>query len=208
MVTYHDFVIKDGELIGKFEEMYQDCEDPWFQSEAKNFIYSKSRLCTAININKYRIKSLVEFGCGLGHTTNLIKSRTGIDVIGVDISETAILKAKHTFPEIKFEVNKIENIKDYQNYDAVLFAEVTFYVLHNLKNIFASMLKHLRGKYFLQNLVFYKGDSQQFGREAFTTFDEFIEYCPLRLLEYSEHYNADVDNNSIEASSIFLIDYK
>ena len=29
---YQDYVIKDGKLVGQFEEMYQNFEDPWEQS--------------------------------------------------------------------------------------------------------------------------------------------------------------------------------
>ncbi len=33
MSSCHDFVIKDGRFIGKFEEMYSKCNDPWKQSQ-------------------------------------------------------------------------------------------------------------------------------------------------------------------------------
>lgn len=36
---YHDYVIKNGGFIGKFEEMYQNIEDPWFHGEATAFHY-------------------------------------------------------------------------------------------------------------------------------------------------------------------------
>ena len=26
---YHDYFIKDGRFIGRFEEMYRDVDDPW-----------------------------------------------------------------------------------------------------------------------------------------------------------------------------------
>ena len=29
---YQDYVIKDGKLIGEFEAMYKDYEDPWEQT--------------------------------------------------------------------------------------------------------------------------------------------------------------------------------
>ena len=32
-VKYQDFVIKDGEFVGEFEEMYQQVEDPWNQTK-------------------------------------------------------------------------------------------------------------------------------------------------------------------------------
>lgn len=29
---YQDYVIRDGRLVGEFEEMYRDFDDPWGQS--------------------------------------------------------------------------------------------------------------------------------------------------------------------------------
>lgn len=34
---YHDYMIKDGKFIGKFEERYQNCEDPWNQDTVQPF---------------------------------------------------------------------------------------------------------------------------------------------------------------------------
>ena len=30
---YQDYVIKNGKLVGEFEQIYQDYEDPWHQSK-------------------------------------------------------------------------------------------------------------------------------------------------------------------------------
>ena len=32
-MRYQDFVIKNGEFVGKFEDMYQNFKDPWLQSQ-------------------------------------------------------------------------------------------------------------------------------------------------------------------------------
>lgn len=58
------------------------------------------------------------------------------------------------------------------------------------------MLSACRGKYFIHNLVFYKGDRQRHGREFFTNLDSFLDFCPFRLLE------ADVSTNSAPESTI------
>ncbi|MCB0782118.1 MAG: hypothetical protein KDC03_21740, partial [Flavobacteriales bacterium] len=33
---YHDYVIRDGQFIGAFEEMYRNVADPWHQSSQPN----------------------------------------------------------------------------------------------------------------------------------------------------------------------------
>ena len=155
-------------------------------------------------INKYKISSLVEFGCGLGHTSNLINKNTNIDILGVDISETSIKKAKKNYPNIGFKVDDIENICDYNNYEAFFFSEITWYLLENNKigKIFDLMKQNLEGKFFIHNLVFYKS-KQEYGLDYFSNLNEFLEFCPFNLLgTLSSDY---IESNTIETSTIFEI---
>ena len=39
---YQDYVIKDGKLVGEFEAMYQDFDNPWDQSFREDSVLSKS----------------------------------------------------------------------------------------------------------------------------------------------------------------------
>ncbi len=102
-MTYQDYVIKDGKFIGDFERMYQDYDDPWHQIGMAESSYSRND--TAFTINKLGIKNVIEVGCGLGNTTNLLshfcKNST---FTGIDISKTAIRKAREKYPDIHFEV--------------------------------------------------------------------------------------------------------
>ncbi|MCK4735269.1 MAG: hypothetical protein KAT65_22645 [Methanophagales archaeon] len=74
-----------------------------------------------------------------------------------------------------------------------------------MDNIFQMMLCHLRGKYFLHNLVFYKGQ-QRYGTEFFTNLKEFLNYVPFKLIGYAEA--TTVDDDSIETRTIFKIEEK
>jgi len=111
-MKYQDFVIKEGKFIGEFEKMYQQFEDPWHQKkEIENSVF---RQVVCNYINQFQINSIVEFGCGLGCTTNFIYEKTGVDILGADISETSIKKSKKLYPELKFQVNDIDNIYEYK----------------------------------------------------------------------------------------------
>jgi SAM-dependent methyltransferase len=165
--SYHDYVIKEGRFVGAFEEMYNKFDDPWSQSREDSTSDSKSRAATLINIRKYGIGSVVEFGCGLGYFSNLIATETTAQVTGVDIAPTAIRKAREQFPAINFQVDSVDNIAHYRAHDAVLFAEISWYLLPDLNRIFGELLRHFQGKYFMHNLVFYKGDQQKYGRDYF-----------------------------------------
>ena len=128
-------------------------------------------------------------------------------VTGVDISQVAIETARKRFPEIEFVNDDVKNIRKYSSRDAVLFAEITWYVLDQLPKLFDEILDRFEGKYFLHNLTFYKGGAQRYGREHFTNLEEFVLACPFRLIEWSVATQADEDS-TIETSSVFMIKKK
>ena len=39
---YQDYVIKDGKLVGEFEQMYKDFDDPWEQSIRESYASEKA----------------------------------------------------------------------------------------------------------------------------------------------------------------------
>lgn len=67
---YQDYVIKDGKLVGEFEQMYQDFEDPWQQSEREMFASEKA-VCVNL-IKSLSCSSVVELGCGFGSSFGYI----------------------------------------------------------------------------------------------------------------------------------------
>ena len=52
-MKYQDFVIKEGEFIGDFEQMYKKFDNPWHQADIENVDFSFSRNAVACFINKY-----------------------------------------------------------------------------------------------------------------------------------------------------------
>lgn len=202
---YQDLFVKNGKFIGKFEEMYQNFDDPWHQTTSPIHKDSYSRNFSIINIRKYKIKSLIEVGCGLGYYTDLIHKITGIKILGIDISPTAVKKAKEKWPNLTFKVDDVKNIKDYSEYEAILFSDVTWCILNDLESVFKQMLTHFKGKYFLNNMAFYKGQ-QKYGTEFFTNLQKFINFVPFKLIAYAEAHFAN--GESYETSTIFKIEEK
>ena len=107
-MAYQDYVIKDGKFIGKFEEMYRDYDDPWHQIGEADISYSKHD--TIHTINRFGLKNVIEVGCGLGYFTNrLSRFCSNTRFTGLDISETAIAKARLAFPTLSFETGGCES---------------------------------------------------------------------------------------------------
>ncbi len=198
--SYHDYVIKDGKFIGEFESMYRDCEDPWTQSIQPN---KYSRMAGIIHLENFNVRSVLECGCGLGYYADWIHKETGIIPKSVDVSETAIAKARELFPRLDFEVADItKDLRQYKEYDCIMFAEIIWYILPDLNSLFELMKNEFKGKYLLINQVFYKG-SQKYGTEYFTNLKEFINFVPFELLGQCEA--TTVNDSTIETSTIFQI---
>jgi len=98
---YHDFVIKNGKLIGEFEQMYQKSKDiPWHQDKQENWL--DVRLTIELLKDLAPFDSLWDFGAGLGYFLEILRKYLGnskCKIIGFDISKTACVKAKKLFPQ-------------------------------------------------------------------------------------------------------------
>jgi len=199
-MSYRDYVIKDGIFIGKFAEMYDKCADPWKQTELINHRLSISRNTAILHMKRLGINSVVEFGSGFGYYTKMIHD-SGIRVLGVDIAPKAIDRAKNLFPHLDFEVGRIQDFSKFKKFDAFLLAEITWYILQDFDQVLKNLSK-FKGKYLINNLVFYKGN-QKYGVEFFTNLKEFIKYIPFKCISQMESTTSESD--TVETTSIFKI---
>jgi len=144
-------------------------------------------------MKKLGVKKVVELGCGLGFFTKRIHSE-GFDVLGVDISPTAIQKAKQNHPECNFRVG---DILDYDNYtpspDVIIFAHIVWYVLEKLDAFLELMKTSFPDVYFISLDTFYPPGVQKYGREKFTNLSEMMSYFGMNYLEWGELYEAGND---------------
>ncbi|HEY0666716.1 MAG TPA: class I SAM-dependent methyltransferase [Sphingobacteriaceae bacterium] len=108
---YHDYVIKNGKLIGEFEQMYENSATiPWHQDEQENWI--DVLLTIAFLKSKKAFFRMVDYGSGTGHYLDiLIRNLDAQEGIGFDVSATATRKAKELFPELNFRTANLM-IKD------------------------------------------------------------------------------------------------
>lgn len=102
---YHDYVFRDGKLVGDFEEMYKNSTViPWHQDKQENWI--DIRLTREILADVGKFTEVHDFGCGTGHYLSLMAKYVGMPngrFFGYDISKTACAQAKQNFPLFSFE---------------------------------------------------------------------------------------------------------
>lgn len=204
---YHDYVIKDGNFIGEFEEMYQTCDDPWGQKQ--KVVSSYSRMACVASLKRINAKRVLEVGAGLGYFTDFLdKMCPEITFDGLDISETAVKKASATFPEIHFicaDVKDIVKILKNGEYDAIIFSEIMWYILDSLNGLLTILREYHKGKYILVNQSFYNG-TQQYGNEFFTNPSEMVSYLGLNCISSIVEKMYAGMRGGYETHTLFLVD--
>jgi len=189
---YQDFVIKDGKLVGNFEGLYKNVDDPWSQS--RNDHVNDSRRSLAINWcnrlrEQYDATRVIEFGCGFGHLSNALRKQN-FSVVGVDISKTAIEKAREINSNTIFVQCALSEFDKVELFDAdiYLMAEITWYVLDDLdsfiKNLKKAKKQRKKSVFLIHLLTTYAPGVQKYGVDKFINLDEILRYFNMDYLEY------------------------
>lgn len=146
---YHDFVIKDGKLIGKFDEMYRECDDPWIQSRRCEDLEIRFLLSMLEGKTYPRI---LEYGCGHGHVAESLKKFGS--VLGLDISEAAIQKARDLYPDVEFDTcdmikgigSRTAGSQIKESFDLITISGTLWYVVEHIESIFQDVSNHLTSR--------------------------------------------------------------
>lgn len=188
---YQDYVIRDGKLIGDWEGLYQNFEDPWHQSRSDHTHDSRRMLalswCNRLR-EEYKVNRVIELGCGFGFLTNTL-NRDNFSAIGTDVSKTAIEKARYINPSSVFVECALNDFETLVKFDAdiYLMAEITWYVLDDLERFINNLKEQSkkRGKpiFLIHLLTTYAPGIQKYGADKFTNLDEILKYFNLKYLE-------------------------
>lgn len=186
---YSDYVIRDGRLVGEFEQMYRDFSDPWHQMTRERFASEKAVMLNLLDRlqQRFGVRKVVEVGSGLGNLTERIAA-LGLKVVGLDVSETAVSKARGRYSHIPFEVARFDDFERLRALapDAIVMAEVTWYVLNDLREFIAFIERELPHTFLLHSLMTYPPGTQQYGREFFTDLEGILDFFGMRVLESGE----------------------
>lgn len=138
---YHDYVIKNGKLIGDFEGMYNySSEIPWHQDQTAYWITSTILLELVALYGPYA--NACEIGCGLGYFSNRLFEKLHIPITGYDISSVAIEKATKRYPKLFFK--QMDITKDSKGYfDCIIVKEILWYVFPHLDTVIQNIGKML-----------------------------------------------------------------
>ncbi len=196
---YHDYVIKDGRLVGQFEEMYvHSAEVPWHQDSQSDWL--DVRLGCELMADAAPFDFMLDFAMGLGYYVETLASRLGSSstiVAGLDVSETACLRGKERFPRIRCdafdlavepgsrEVPPAAVLPEGTARPLYALRATIWYLVPFLEKAIANMAGAIRrGDFFLLSQNFPPLDSEFVGKEEIPG--------PERLLEYfSPHFEVE-----------------
>jgi predicted TPR repeat methyltransferase len=194
MAQYEDFVIKDGRLIADFEGLYENFPDPWNQSQQDQILDSRRQLavlcCERLRSQSTTtVNRVLEVGCGFGFLTDALRQRS-FACTGIDISPRAVEKARELHPSAHYFVREFADpdlLSDMAP-DCVIFAEVTWYILHDLEHFMVRLRDYAANRddpvFFVHLLTTYADGVQKYGREYFSDLNEILAYFGMSYLEY------------------------
>ncbi|ARJ66548.1 hypothetical protein WV31_13160 [Magnetospirillum sp. ME-1] len=186
---YQDYVIRDGRLVGEFEDMYRDFDDPWHQVADETWATERAvgicylqRLQTRLGARK-----VVELGCGLGRYSARIAG-TGLQTIGLDISSTAVERARRECPGPGFEVGRLSDYDLLRTLapDVIVMAEITWYVLDQLDDFLTFLRTDLPACSLVHLLTTYAPGKQVYGRDYFTDLPGILQRFGMHYFEFGQ----------------------
>jgi len=187
---YHDYVIKDGKMVGRFEEMYRNCENPWPETEDDlDFLPTSSR--TPVIINHYGYKRIFSVGSGKGmHLNWLLKKCPQIKAEGCEVSPTAVEICRKNFPKINTHVMDVAEFPKHDfDFDLILIRETIWYFLDHWQSFCNHLKEKYKGRHIIVELSFY--DNQSYGTNFFDGPDEFVARFPFEVIEIVRHHVTD-----------------
>ncbi|KQM63965.1 hypothetical protein ASE74_12425 [Pedobacter sp. Leaf216] len=134
-----------------------------FKGEDWDYLYSDAEkdhyLTIAGLIKEHGLGSILDVGCGQGVLYHYLKLKLGtLNYFGIDISASAVSKAKHSFPEAGFKQLDFEYGKLDGKFDVIIFNETLYYFNRPLNTIQKCIDQNLnRGGYFIISMCDYTG---------------------------------------------------
>lgn len=181
---YHAYVIQGDRFVGDFEGMYRDCADPW-QQDAIEPVSEEAALSL---LRRPLPRRVLDLGCGKGRFTQKLKQATGAAVTAIDVSPTAVHIASSRYPGIRFMAADVPPL-DFPDgsFDLVVAAELLWYVLPKLKELFSEVRRVLEpsGR-FLVLQTFYQPEQQKYGREVMSGPADLVGLLPFEVAHQVE----------------------
>lgn len=162
---YRDYVIRDGRLIGEFDQMYRNVADPW-HCEAEAGSFKNDLLIAAVSRLASNVRQAFDVGCGLGGlTARLHQAVPHASWHACDVSDTAVAQASATVPGVRFVRHDLTTDPMLpvasESLDLIVMSEVMWYILPVLSDVLGHFRAALRPGGHLMVLQYFLGPGEQ-----------------------------------------------
>lgn len=188
--SYHDYFIQNGRHIGRYEDMYATCPDPWRIEELGPRLDMEAALLLLRGHEK-KIRRFLDVGAGLGLFSGLLCERIWRENpvargLITDISATAVAGAEKRLsdPRLAFQSLDIRGLAAQpvfpaESFDLVVMAQVLWGILENLAETLGQVAALLpRGGLFLISQHF-PGSKQGYGADIVARPDDLAAFLSL-----------------------------
>jgi O-antigen/teichoic acid export membrane protein/SAM-dependent methyltransferase len=131
------------QVIRNFDTIYQNKQDPWDIGEAESPRYDNYK--DLILKHLLGREKILDIGCGQGAVLAKFKDDFN-ELLGLEISETAIRKGQQRYSFINFEHGSVVDLEssNYTNnfFDAILYTDVIFYLTDKQKRDSLTWISH------------------------------------------------------------------
>ena len=180
----HAYFISGGRHIGRYEEMYRNCADPWRIEELGPRLDMRAALLL-LEGRLAKVKRFLDMGAGLGLFTGLVAEtvwRVNPEARGVvtDIAPSAVARASARLadPRLDFQAADARELDQKPlwppgSFDLVILAQVLWGLLENLGGSLAALARLLpRDGLLLVSQHFPGPERQTYGAEVVSTPEE------------------------------------
>lgn len=201
---YHDYVFKDGKLVGRFDDMYRYSKDiPWHQDKTARQVFVDLDIAILKHFAaQLGFRSICDLGCGLGYVTDRLRSELSphvkdLEVTGIDVSSSATTRARSLHPHTTFAAVDIlkDDLGQWEGkFDLLYMKDILWYVCQDVGR-FLQRAKTLLGEggfiYMLQSVP----DRQEFvGSDVFPSALSIGKYL-------SRHFESIYTSSTYEINS-------
>lgn len=175
---YHDYVFKDGKLVGDFDNMYRHSQQvPWEQDKRYARWYAQVGLLMLRE--RAPFESVLEIGCGLGYIATQLKDLSANQTHAFDISSEAIRRARELHPGIDFYVDDACNpdFRPLQQYQLVVVRDLFWYVFRHMACVIENINQCVApGGYLYIGQSFPRLDRPYVGKDVIPNPDAIVAY--------------------------------
>ena len=192
---YHDYFIAAGRHVGRYEEMYQNCPDPWRIEELGVRLDMRAALLL-LEGRLTPVRRFLDVGAGLGLFTGLLAETiwrvnpeargvvTDIAPSAVDLARRRLADARLTFQTADARELEREPLWPPGGFDLVVLAQALWGLLENLGGALAALTALLPpGGLMLVSQHFPGADRQGYGAEVVASPEDLAGYLQASGLE-------------------------